>query len=76
MTEPALTMAEFLTAVSRHGTDAREALIDQGVHPSVIYAKAEKASGKGYTVCGVHPDRCWLTEKGRTYLDLTAPDQT
>lgn len=63
-----LTMDTFLGAVLIHRTGAREYLIDAGYHPSVIYAKAEKAARKGYTEYGVVADRCWLTDAGTEFL--------
>ena len=62
-------MREFLLAVREHEVMAREHLIASGHHPKVVYAKAEKAAGKGYTQYGVVADRPWLTDKGIEFLD-------
>jgi hypothetical protein len=69
-------MREFLWAVHDHGVNAREHLITQGHHPAVIYAKAEKASRKGYTDFGVVADRPWLTAKGFDFLKLGIQEKT
>ena len=66
--EKGLTMERFLLAVRDHQTRAREALIEQGVHPNVIYAKAEKAARKNYTDYGIVADRPWLDERGIEFL--------
>jgi hypothetical protein len=63
-----LSMREFLEEVAVDGIGARERLIDRGHHPNVVYAKALKASRKGYTDYGVVADRCWLEPKGRAFL--------
>lgn len=63
-----MEMVEFLSAVREHQTRVREVLIEQGHHPSVVYAKAEKAARKGYTDYGVTADRPWLTDKGAAFL--------
>lgn len=63
-----LTMERFLLAVRDHKTYAREALLDEGFHPNVVYAKALKAAHKNYTEYGVVADRPWLIEKGRQFL--------
>jgi predicted esterase len=61
-------MKHFLEAVAEHRTVAREALLAEGYHHKVVYAKAEKAARKGYTDFGVVADRPWLTDKGREFL--------
>lgn len=63
-----LTMSKFLETVDQHGIDTPEVLIGEGHHRKVIYTKAEKALRKGYTECGMVPDRPWLTDKGRAFL--------
>lgn len=65
-----LTMLDFLLAVEAHGIDTREVLIAEGHHPKVIYAKAAKASRKGYTDYGVVADRPWLTPLGERYIEV------
>lgn len=63
-----LTMDEYLRVVAEYGTESKDVLLARGVHPNVLYAKAQKASRKGYTDYGVVADRPWLTDKGRAFL--------
>jgi hypothetical protein len=63
-----LTLEWWLRAVATHRTKAREALLAEGVHPKVIYRKAESAARRGYADYGVVADRQWLTPKGIAYL--------
>ncbi len=64
----ALDLTAWLAAVDRHGHRTREALMEQGHHPNVIYAKAIKSARRGYTDYGVVADRPWLTDKGKAWL--------
>lgn len=63
-----LDLTTWLQAIADHQTGAREYLIEQGYHPNVIYAKAEKSARRGYTEYGVVADRPWLTDKGMVWL--------
>ena len=67
-----LSMHLWLNVVGEYGMDARDKLIEDGFHPKVIYAKAEKSARKGYTNFGTVADRCWLTDAGRVYLAQNA----
>ena len=62
-----LTMQRFLVTVVAEGVFAREKLIDEGYHPNVVLAKAEKAARKGYYQYGVVADRGWVTDNGFDY---------
>lgn len=72
---PELTMYELLTAIVEHRTRAREYLMSIGVHPKVIYRKAELADRKGLIEYGVVVDRGWLTDKGRAWLAEHGPNE-
>jgi hypothetical protein len=67
-----LTLAHLLATIRDRHIVAREALLDEGYHPNVVSSKFEKAHRRGYTDFGVHPERAWLTEKGRRFLELAA----
>lgn len=63
-----LTMERFLQAIHNHRTIGCAMLITEGFHPKIVYAKADKASRKGYIDCGVTIQHCWLTTKGEERL--------
>jgi hypothetical protein len=63
-----LSLRLFLNCVAVHGTTACAYLIEDGYPHKVVRAKAEKAARRGYVDYGTSPTACWITDKGREYL--------
>jgi hypothetical protein len=59
----------FLAAIERYGTLGCRYLAANGHHPNRVYRKAERAADRDYVEYGTSPWGCWLTDKGRAYLN-------